>query len=97
MADVAYAEEICEIIEKERRRAHTGPTEIRLQLLERYYFPRMSSTIRLRTSLCQCCKLYKYERHPNKPNLQPTPILNYPCEILYIDIFVLEKRLYLKN
>jgi len=37
MADVAYAEEICEIIEKERRRAHTGPTEIRLQLLERLF------------------------------------------------------------
>nr|AAL13731.1 LD21171p [Drosophila melanogaster] len=55
----------------------------------------MSSTIRLQTSSCQCCKLYKYERHPNKPNLQPTPIPNYPCEILHIDIFALEKRLYL--
>lgn len=91
VADVSGAEEICEIIEKEHRRAHRGPTEIRLQLLEKYYFPRMSSTIRLQTSSCQCCKLYKYERHPNKPNLQPTPIPNYPCEILHIDIFALEK------
>lgn len=95
VADVADAEEICEIIEKEHRRAHRGPSEIRLQLLERYYFPRMSSTIRLQTSSCHCCKLFKYDRHLNRPNLQPTPIPNYPCEILHIDIFMLEKRLYL--
>lgn len=66
-----------------------------MQLYEKYYFPQMASTIRKQISSCEFCKLYKYERHANKPILQPTPIPRYPCEILHIDIFTLDKRIYL--
>jgi len=39
----------------------------------------MASIIRTQLSTCTTCKLYKYDRHPNKPPLQSTPIPNYPC------------------
>lgn len=68
---------------------------MRLQLLEEYYFPEMSRTIRKQLSSCECCKLYKHERHLNKPLLQPTPVPSYPCEILHIFLCTLEKKIYL--
>lgn len=95
VVDLSDPEEICEAIELEHRRAHRGAKEVRLQLLEKYYFPQMASTIRRQLSSCECCKLFKYERHPNRPFLQLTPIPKYPCEILHIDIFTLEKKIYL--
>lgn len=91
VVDLSDPAEICEAIELEHRRAHRGAKEVRLQLLEKYYFPQMASTIRRQLSSCECCKLFKYERHPNRPFLQP----KYPCEILHIDIFTLEKKIYL--
>lgn len=37
----------------------------------------MSSIIRSQLSSCECCKLCKYERHPNRPDLQPTQVGNW--------------------
>jgi len=70
-------EKICEVIVKEHRRAHRNSKEVRIQILEKYYFPRMASIIRIQLSACTTCKLHKYNRHPNIPPLQATPIPNY--------------------
>jgi len=76
--DITDEEQICEVVEKEHRRAHRNSKEVRIQILEKYYFPRMASIIRTQLSTCTTCKLYKYDRHPNKPPLQPTPIPKLP-------------------
>ena len=85
--DVTNPERICRLIEVEHKRAHRNPRENVLQILENYYFPRMRSLVRDYTKNCEVCKLNKYDRHFIKPQLQPTPIPKYPCEILHIDIF----------
>lgn len=94
VVDLSGVEEICEVIEKEHHRAHRGPKDMRPQLLEKLYFTGISSITCNELSSCECCKLYTYERHANNPIRQPTPVPNYPCEILDIDIFTLEKKIY---
>lgn len=93
--DVMAADRVFEIIENEHKRAHRNPCENRLQILEEYYFPAMARQIRDYVRQCDTCKLNKYDRHPAKPFLQPTPIPGYPCEILHIDLFEIEKQKYL--
>lgn len=44
---------------------------------------------------CQTCKEYKYNRRPNKPQFQPTPIPKNPGEIIHIDIYSTEGNLVL--
>jgi len=55
----------------------------------------MASRIRSLVSSCRTCKMFKYDRHPAKPELQLTPIPNYPCEILHIDLFTIESLKFL--
>lgn len=96
-----FVEDITGQIEQEEkilkihRRAHRNAEENRIQLLENYYFPKMSSKIRTLVNRCVTCKENKYDRHPNKPHLNHTPIPSYPGNILHIDIFSTEKYLVL--
>jgi len=46
VTDVAGEEETIRIINKEHARAHRNPKEMKLQILEKLYFPRMSSRLR---------------------------------------------------
>jgi len=66
-----------------------------LQILETFIFPRMASCIRSLVSSCRACIMLKYDRHPAKMELQLTPIANYPCEILHIDLFTIENLKFL--
>jgi len=93
--DLNDEEEICRVITEEHLRAHRNVKEMRMQILEKFYFPKMTSRMKLQVSSCHVCKMYKYDRHPNKPELQVTPIPAYPCEILHIDIFALENHKFL--
>jgi len=88
--DMNDEEEVCRIIGEEHLRAHRNAKEMKLQILERFYFPTMASRIRTQISSCKVCKMFKYDRHPNKPEIQLTPIRTYPCEILHIDLFMVE-------
>lgn len=93
--DVTLTDRIFNIIEQEHKRAHRNARENREQILEKFYFPAMSRQIREYIKQCETCKVNKYDRHPSKPHMQPTPIPNYPCEILHIDIFDIEKQKFL--
>lgn len=93
--DIVDENEIMLAIDREHSRAHRNAREVRLQLLDSCYFLKMASRIRAFTATCQICKYQKYDRHTNKPFLQPTPIPTRPCEILHIDIFMLEGKKYL--
>jgi len=95
VVDVCDEEEMCRIIGEEHSRAHRNAKEMKIQILERFYLPKMASRIKTQVSSCQVCKMFKYDRHPNKPELQLTPIPTYPCEILHIDLFTLENHKFL--
>lgn len=84
-----------EIIIKFHKRAHRNANENRQQIIKEFYFPKMSSKIKNLVKQCSTCKENKYERHPNKPILKPTPIPEYPGHILHIDIYSTEKHLIL--
>lgn len=55
----------------------------------------MARRIRDYVRECSVCKSDKYDRHPSKPLLLPTSIPSYPCEIVQIDIFEIDKQKYL--
>lgn len=93
--DVTIADRVFNIIEQEHKRAHRNARENREQILEKFYFPAMSKHIREYIANCETCKLNKYDRHPSVPYMQATPIPSYPCEILHIDIFEIERFKYL--
>lgn len=84
-----------EMILQEHRRAHRNCRENKSQLLRQYYFPKMLSKIERIIKLCSVCKEQKYDRHPPKPEIKPTPIPEYPGQIIHIDIFATEKKLVL--
>lgn len=90
--DVKNENRIWELISSEHRRAHRNARENKEQLLERYYFPRMNSLITKYTRTCEVCRANKYDRHPVSPELQPTPVPSYPCEILHMDIMEIQNE-----
>jgi len=55
----------------------------------------MASLIKSQVSSCQVCKKCKYNRHPNKTELQLTPIPQNPCKILHIVPFAIEYHKFL--
>lgn len=93
--DITDENEQDDKILKTHKRAHRNPEENRKQLLENFYFPKMSAKIKKLVKNCHTCKQNKYERHPNKPILEPTPIPNYPGHTVHLDIFSTEKILIL--
>lgn len=84
-----------DIIIEYHKRAHRNANENRLQILEKYYFPKMNSKVKEIVKQCETCKENKYDRHPNNPILKHTPIPEYPGHILHIDIYSTEKHLVL--
>jgi hypothetical protein len=93
--DVQNEENIFQIIQHEHRRAHRNHKENREQILEKFYFPKMTSLIKKYTKECEICNKNKYDRHPHKPHRQETPIATYPTEIVHIDIFEIANEKYI--
>ena len=83
------------MIVETHNRAHRNAIENKLQILEKAYFPNMISKIKRILKLCSTCKKNKYDRHPNQPKLNATPIPNYPGQVIHIDIFSTDKKLVL--
>lgn len=79
----------------EHNRAHRNAQENKIQLLERFYFPQMNSKITRIVKQCKICKVNKYDRHPNKPIIQSTPIPTFPGEIVHIDLYHTNKKVIL--
>jgi Reverse transcriptase (RNA-dependent DNA polymerase)/RNase H-like domain found in reverse transcriptase/Integrase zinc binding domain len=95
VTDVTSETQQEEIILEIHKRAHRNEKENRLQILEKYFFPKMSRMIRRLTKQCSICKENKYDRFPNHPKINSTPIPTYPGHIIHIDIFSTEKNLVL--
>lgn len=84
--DVKCENQQYEIIQKEYRRSHRNAKENKLQILYKYYLPRMFALIKKYVTNCYICNTHKYDRNPPSPQLQETPTLSMPCEILHMDI-----------
>lgn len=88
--DIKNQDNQLRIIQEEHSRAHRNHQENKEQILEKYYFPGMTNTIKRYIKQCEICNSNKYDRHPTKPQLQETPIPTYPAEILHMDIFEID-------
>lgn len=84
-----------EVLIREHRRAHRNANENKNQVIQKYYFPKMMEKAKRIVKNCQTCKEQKYDRRPNKPQFQPTPIPKNPGEIVHIDIYSTEGNLVL--
>lgn len=93
--DITNEEEQENIIIRTHNRAHRNCRENRAQILERYYFPSMARKIKNLIKKCIVCKENKYDRHPAKPQIQATPIPQFPGQIVHLDIFLVGKELVL--
>lgn len=80
-----------EIIISTHNRAHRNSLENKIQILEEYYFPSMSSKIKNIVKACKICKENKYERHPNHMKINSTPMPTFPGHTIHIDIFSTDK------
>lgn len=54
----------------------------------------MSEKLNRIISQCKIYKEGKYDRHPNKFNISPTPVPQYAGKILDVDIWTIEKTWY---
>uniref|UniRef100_W8AHE3 RNA-directed DNA polymerase n=1 Tax=Ceratitis capitata TaxID=7213 RepID=W8AHE3_CERCA len=79
----------------EHKRAHRNAIENKKQIIQKFYFPQMQSKINKIVKQCKICAENKYDRYPNKPEIQKTPIPEYPGQIVHIDIFIADKNLVL--
>lgn len=76
----------------EHKRAHRSSRENKIQLLQKFYFPRMQAKIEKVIKQCKICKEQKYDRHPNKPMIQATPIPLHPGHIVHVDLYLTDKK-----
>lgn len=90
--DVTDQQEREEIILATHNRAHRNARENKIQIMEKYYFPSLNKEIRRIVNNCVVCKENKYDRHPNKPMIQVTPIPSFPGQIVHLDIFITDKH-----
>lgn len=95
LQDVPQEDEQWNIIRREHYRAHRGAEENKLQLLRRFYFPKLSQKLKDFVTNCQICHESKYNRNPIKYPIQATPIPNAPFKIAHIDILFLENHHFL--
>lgn len=93
--DITNEEEQDELILKTHNRAHRNAHENKIQLSEKFYFPRMKKKIHFIVKQCQICKEEKYDRHPTNPEIKETPIPEFPGHTVHIDIYSTEKHLVL--
>lgn len=84
-----------EVICKEHHRAHRGAEENKLQLLRKFYFPKLSQKMHDFVTNCQLCHENKYDRNPIHFPIQKTPIPIQPFQIAHIDILFIDNLQYL--
>ncbi|XP_055640426.1 uncharacterized protein LOC129777879 [Toxorhynchites rutilus septentrionalis] len=95
LIDLKTAEEQNIVIEQTHENGHRGVWENNRQIANRYYFPAMKRKIRQFVRLCRICNKNKYERHPYKIMLGPTPDPKKPLDLIHLDIFLKQPNIFL--
>lgn len=92
--NITNIEEQSDLINAEHQRAHRRYQENFTQLKEKYFFPKMKEKIKAHVQKCKICKKQKFDTHPIKNLMNPTPILHCVDEYIQIDIFHVGNQLY---
>lgn len=90
--DVTSEQEQENIMLRTHNRVHRNARENKIQIMERYYFPSMNKKITRIIKNCGVCRENKYDRHPAKPEIQATPIPQFPGQIVHLDIFITDNH-----
>lgn len=69
---------------------HRGVQETEKQLKRTYYWPNITKMITEHINNCNACQTNKYERRPNKQQLQITPTPIKPFEVVHVDTFTVK-------
>lgn len=93
--DILDKNEQKEIIAAEHNRAHRAAQENIKQILQDYFFPKLTRLVNEAVANCKVCNRAKYDRHPQKQVIGETPIPSQVGEILHIDIFSTVKKHFL--
>ena len=95
VSDIINKNEQNEIVTAEHNRAHRAAQENVKQILQDYFFPKMTKLAIEVATNCKICKTAKYDRHPQKQILGETPIPSHVGEMLHIDIYSTDKKCFL--
>lgn len=93
--DVTREDDQWNIITTEHNRAHRSVQENFLQIIEDYYFPGIKKMLKSVIANCKICMENKYQRKPCNTEIAPTPIPDFPGQILHIDILITNKANFL--
>lgn len=74
---------------------HRGIQETEKQIKRNYFWPNMFKTVTEVVNNCSLCQTNKYERHPNKQELQITPVPTKPFEVIHMDTFQIKGQKFL--
>jgi len=95
VTDITNTNKQLEIVNAEHNCAHKAAQENAKQILRDYYFPNMSKLASEVVANCKVCNKAKHVRHPKRQELGSTPIPSYVGEMLHIDIFSTDKKIFL--
>lgn len=72
-----------------------GINHVIKQLNKKYYWPNLSNDVKRYVSVSQTCQTAKFHRHPQNKKLQLTPTPSKPLEHIHIDLFFIEREIYM--
>lgn len=85
------------ITEATHKRAHRNYQNNILEISETQFWPQITKDCKHYANKCEICLTEKYERHPKKELLKPTPIPERPGHSVHMDIFHLNNRLFIST
>lgn len=97
VTDVIDQNERINIIENTHKRAHRNCKNNALEISENYFWPDINKDCKRYATKCEICLIEKYERHPRKEILKPTPIPTGPGLSIHMDVFYLGGKTFIST
>lgn len=95
--DVINIDSQIELVQLIHNRAHRNYRNNLLELAEKYFWPSMRNDCRNFATKCKICLTEKYERHPTREKVSPTPIPLKPGESVQMDVFHLAGKMFIST
>lgn len=95
--NISNQNEQLDIVMKTHKRAHRNYKNNAKEISENYFWPRIREDCKKYAIKCETCLMEKYERQPKKEILKPTPIPEKSGHSVHMDIFHLNKRLFISS
>lgn len=84
-------------VETVHKRAHRNYKNNILEISKTLFWPQIRADCKRYAKKCEICLTEKYERHPQKETLKPTPIPTQPGHSIHMDIFHLGGKLFIST